>query len=694
VTSSKRRRRSAGDDSGSVLVVALIIVTVIAMVIGAVLSYADTNMRATIALRTASNAAATAEAGAKAALNTLDGNEFINQASSSTPDCFGAAGSTTLTLPNLMPNATGEAANSAIMDCAVDESTGADGVTVPITSSNKPGNAILTLSTNAAENGLEVKALNASLPFNVHGGIVSNSNINVTDGTLKSTVDVRAKTGCTGNIISTPPPACTVASVPGDPGYAAETTTVPAPATMPTTCPGGVATFQPGTYTDAQALSNFMDSSSSCKNSVWWFKPGVYYFDFQNTAGGHQWQVKTGQLIAGTPVNSAGTPIAAPSKPISVPGSCDNPIHSETAVGVQWIFGGDSQFQVVGSADAEICGTYHPDRPMLAVYGVKTSGTTTAAGNTGMTAGTLNATNFTPTVTSPATTPAAAVATAGDGKTITWTGATTSATLGATAFSPTFSIPAGSTLTSAKLKITYVTGATGTTAVKNRDLVVTPTPGTAIAKAMSVAAPTAAAPTLEADLTTDLADTVRNNGLTGLNVGYTVQKTPSSTAREIIDSITLDLTWTGAVMRAQSGCITQVFPGTGGCAVISTTTSFAGQFYIQGTTYTPLAPIDLNLSNVTAQVLRFGVVSRVLRVKETGAVNYQGPVIEIPDNSPGYGPGGTVVLLKVYVCEQSSTCSTSTGKLRLQVRAYIKDEGAPGPSGGRDVVVQSWATRR
>jgi hypothetical protein len=691
VTSPQRRRRTAlADDSGSVLIFALVIITVMALVITAVLSYADTNVRATVALRVQDNAAATAEGAAQVALNTLDGNAFINQGSSATPECFGTTG--VLSLPNLMPNATGEAANSAAVECAVDEATGADGITVPITSSNKPGNAIFTTSTNGAENGLEVKALNTALPFNVHGGIVSKSNIAVTDGTLKSTVDVRAQTGCTGTIVSTPPPVCTGATGSRPvPDYAAETTTVPTFRTVPTTCPGGVATFEPGTYTDAQALSNFMDNSSSCKNSVWWFKPGVYYFDFQNTAGGHQWQVRTGQLIAGTPVNGAGATIAAPSKPISVPGSCDNPIHSETAVGVQWIFGGDSQFQVVGSADAEVCGTYHPDRPMLAVYGVRTSVATTTSGTTGKTAGTVTATNFTATTGS---TPAAAVAAAGDSKTLTWTGATTSASLTATAFAPAFSIPVGATLTSAKVKITYVTGATGTTAVKNRDLVITPTPGTAIPKAMSNAAPTAAAPTLEADLTADLSNTVRTNGLTGLQIGYTVQKNTSATAREIIDSITLDLTWTGPVMRAQSGCITAAFPGPGSCAVISTTTSYSGEFYIQGTTYTPNAAIDLNLSNITAQVLRFGVISRVLRVKETGAVSYDGPVIEIPDNTPGYGPGGTVVLLQVYVCVESSACDPSTGELRLQVRAYIKDEGDPGPLGGRDIVVQSWATRR
>ncbi len=148
----------------------------------------------------------------------------------------------------------------------------------------------------------------------------------------------------------------------------------------------------------------------------------------------------------------------------------------------------------------------------------------------------------------------------------------------------------------------------------------------------------------------------------------------------MIDAVLLDLTWTAPALRAQSGCITQVYSGGSGCAVISTTESYSGHFYIQGTTYVPLAPIDISLSNITAQVLRFGVISRVLRVKETGAVSYTGPVIEIPDDSPGYGPGGTVVLLESYVCEASPTCTPATGTLGLRARVYIKDAGTIGPT--------------
>jgi hypothetical protein len=690
VTPTARHRSVRDDDTGSVLVISLVIVTVVALVVGGLLSYADANVKATVALRSQATAAATADGAAQVALNTLKGNLYNNSPSTK---CFdsGTTTSDVLAQSNLIPGSTGAAANSAAVQCSPDPSTGAAGASVPITASNKPGNAILTLSTNAAEDGLYVKALNNSLPFSVRGGIISNSNIRVANGTLKSTVDVQARGACIGTIVSTPPAACNRPSVPGDPNYAPETTTVPpyrpVPANAAASCPGKVFTFQPGYYDDADALSGLMDGNGPCKNSVWWFKPGNYYFDFQNT-GSHEWLLKNGQLIAGTPVNSSGTPIAAPASPVSVPGACDSPIHSTTAVGVQFMFGADSRLRVSGSADAEICGSYHADRPPLAVYGVKTGAGGPTTANNGVPTNVNVVSGFTPTATSGSTTPAGAVAAAGDGKTLSWTGTGTTATVNLTAFSPTVSLPAGTTLTSAKVRFVYGTSA----AVTSRKVVVTPTPGTAVTKNLSATAQTVGS-TQTVDLTTDLAAAVKTSGLTGLHLGYTSTRT--GTAAEVLDAVLLDLTYTAPALRAQNGCITQAYStSTSGCAVISTPESFSGAFYIQGTTYTPLAAIDISLSNITAQVLRFGVVSRVLQVKETGSLSYDGPVIEIPDDSPGYGPGGTVVLLQVYVCEATSTCSPSSGQLRLRVRAYIKDPGALGPLDGRSLIVQSWATQR
>src|SRR5206468_1921824 len=152
-----------------------------------------------------------------------------------------------------------------------------------------------------------------------------------------------------------------------------------------------------------------------------------------------------------------------------------------------------------------------------------------------------------------------------------------------------------------------------------------------------------------------LAASSHATGLTGLSVAYSTQVGKGVT--ESVDAVLLDLTYTAPAFRGETtaavpgNCLAAAYTGgsAGQCAVVSTTTSYSGSFYIQGTTYVPAAAVDLTLSNVTAQVLRFGVVARVLAVKETGSIGYSGPVIEIPDNSPGYGPGGTVVHLSVYV---------------------------------------------
>jgi hypothetical protein len=260
-----------------------------------------------------------------------------------------------------VPADSGTAASSAAVQCEVDMSTGAAGGGVPITVANKPGNAILTTSANPAEDGLNVKALNSSLPFAVRGSVYSNSTVNVTSGSLQASNGVYAHSGCSGTIISTPPPNCSVGTV-TTPSYSTNAAAVPAyrqvPANVSANCPGGVMTFEPGYYDDAKALSDLMDGNGTCKNSVWWFKPGSYYFDFQNASGAlpsmsgtDEWLVKNGQLLAGTPVNAAGTPVAAPVKPISLPGACWNPIKSTAAVGVQFVFGGDSRMQVTGNAD-------------------------------------------------------------------------------------------------------------------------------------------------------------------------------------------------------------------------------------------------------------------------------------------------------------------------------------------------------
>jgi hypothetical protein len=200
--------------------------------------------------------------------------------------------------------------------------------------------------------------------------------------------------------------------------------------------------------------------------------------------------------------------------------------------------------------------------------------------------------------------------------------------------------------------------------------------------------------------TSALATAIHSFGFNGISAAYSVTLKHSGT--EKIDAIQLDLSYTTPAFRAETtatvpgNCLASTYTGgsSGQCAVISSSAGYQGGFYIQGTTYTPSAVIDLTLSNFAAQVLRFGVVSRALWVKETGSLSYPGPVIEIPNNSPGFGAGETIVYLNVYTCSAAPTCSSSTGKLRLRASVFIVDpSGTPAPP-SREITVLSWAALR
>ncbi|MGY1736193.1 hypothetical protein [Geodermatophilus sp. SYSU D00684] len=701
MTTPRRRRPAVSDDSGATLVLALVIVTAVAVLVSGLLTFADTSVRATVGLRDQAAAAATADGAAQAAINELRTSGSNNATTAA--QCFqaadGAWSEASRVFSDLVPGSTGKPANSARVECSIDKSTGASGDLVPITAANRPGNAILTLSTNPAEVGLQVQANSTSIPFSVKGGIISNSSIAVTNGSLQTTTYAYGGTTCTGTIVSNPPVQCPRGGLPGDPNYAPDTTTVPTYRTVPTNvasnCPGKVVTFQPGYYDDAYALSDLMSGNGACKDSVWWFKPGVYYFDFKNASGAvpgmggstDEWLIRDGQLIAGTPVDAAGSPMTTPVNPMSVPGACQNPITSTSAQGVQFIFGGDSRLRVANDADVEICGTYSATKPPLAVYGVK-SGSATQTVVPDAVAQTVTATGY----TVPGGDLRSALATTG-GTAVSWTGARNdTGTLQLSNLLPAPAIPAGSILDSARLRIVY-----GASVKATRTVTVTPSSGAAAGTPFDVSPSGAALPagTQTVDLTAGLAATVHSGGLTGLALSYKSRLGDPGT--ESIDAVYLDLTYTQPAFRAQSGCIAAVYTGGSGgqCAVISTPESYSGRFYIQGTTYTPLAPIDIALSNITEQVLRFGVISRVLWLKETGSISYSGPVIEIPDDSPGYGPGGTVFFLTVFVCPEASTCSTG-GDRSIVARVYAHDTaGSPTAAGNhRQMIVQSWAVIR
>jgi Tfp pilus assembly protein PilX len=143
-------------------------------------------------------------------------------------------------------------------------------------------------------------------------------------------------------------------------------------------------------------------------------------------------------------------------------------------------------------------------------------------------------------------------------------------------------------------------------------------------------------------------------------------------------------------VSAQSGCVTTSgYTSFGGdsthCAVVRTDNDPTPQLVIQGTTYTPLAMIDLVLNNNTVQVFRWGLVTRGIRIGSTGSTSsLSQPVIDVPDDAPAPFPEPNVVYLDVFVCPGSATCS-ATGTPKLRAKVLVS------PTPPTTVTVLSWS---
>jgi hypothetical protein len=719
------------DESGALLIIAIIVVTVVALVTGFVLTQGDGSLRATVALRDVARASYAADGAAQVAINDLrtgyntgsgepDPWYYTNEIGTGCFGYDGTAGATTpkdtLVLDGLVPKQAGDTQSvmSAAVTCTPEDATGAQGSAVPISNGNKPGNAILTLGTSGAESGFTFKTNGSGGAFRVRGGVWSNSNIvRDNNGTLESTQYIRAHTGCSpAGAMNAPIVNCSASTV-ADPNYQSDLhiagTGVPALQTPPVSCPNnGTVTLSPGYYDDVTTLNALTNTNTTC---TIFMDPGTYYFDFHNntadplydsdiaTNAGDVWTIGSRKtLVAGTRDNSDTT----------VPGRCVSPIEDVNANGVQLIFGGDSRMNIVASGQAtavEICGSYHANRPPIAIYGQKT-GTATAttlsvATNTALTTSGSNPTVSVPSGTVTPATVTTTVVKDPDDNVATWTrGATDgpnsvqTGTITMSGYGPPSTIPKGSVLTGAKLVVRHKEGSS--TAGNASDIVFTPA-GSSASQTVPVPVRTALN-TDTIDLSTiggwgAIQSYVHDNGFTGASAAYRMRLPRSQAAQ--LDSVQLELTYYLPALRGQT---TAAIPGNtvatpGGSPVVQASGN-STTLYIQGTTYTPLSKIDLSLNNIDESVFRFGVIARSLVVFETGSFSYPGAVIELPDNSPGFGFETTIVQLKVYLCAGvASGCTPGSGELALTARVKIFDEGGT-PSNARKISVLSWSHPR
>lgn len=646
------RRR---DERGSSLLLVLVVITVIGVALSALLSRTDSAVRVSKSLQDQTVASYAADGAMEAAINNLRNSGYNGE---SGQRCFGLSDTLSLILFN--------GVDSAAVTCKPDPKQ----VVVHCQNSsecNRPDNALLTLGQIPGEDGLAVDQP-ADSTLRIHGKVVSNSSVAVAAGKLSASA-LSARGGCSGDLLGNP--LCNLSTLPGgeDPAYPSPLTSVPGLRALPAcTTPNSVVAFLPGYYDDAVGLSVMMKSDSACHGSTWWFKPGVYYFDFHNESnplldgGDNVWTVDGGNLVGGTLSG----------------GSCASPLDGATG-GVQFVFGGDSRL-VVKSGKAELCGSYSSTKPPIALRGL-TSGAEPSVDFAGASALKPTAVSL---VSKFGLTATPSRLSAVDGVAATWKSSVADDTAPVTinGFAPPDPIPAGSVLASAALKITHRHSDAAST--DKLDVSLDVGSGTPLTASVTGAAGTTAYRTetvpLDSTRTGSLAQAVYAGTFTGASLALTPGLAVKGDTEDI-DAVRLELSYTPPALRAVDGCVVEgPYPSnTSACALVS------GRLSVQGTVYTPSAVLDLSVGPGAEPVVGAGAVVRALRIAASGTLS--GVAINLPDDSPGFTFG---VQLTAYICPGGLICPAS-GRPALQARIGLVDADPSSPvAGRRAVTVLGW----
>ena len=312
-----RRSSPIDGEQGSALILALLVLTVIGTITAGSLSYLRTSLAgANIATRPSRTSSASADAAMETTIAYLTTH----------PEMGRALG---LTCPSSSMTFPGDAGTVTVAACPQ------AGSLVPTTT---PLAKFLALGTNTAEADVTTGAPG---DFVVYGDTFANAAITA-GGASRLVVDqgrVWSRKACTGTITLDAGDPAAVCNLTGAvPALGADPAYTPAVAVAPAngvgSCAAGVATIGAGTYT----LAQLQTAVGAC--TTVWFKPGVFYFNFGNTA----WAA-TGLKIIG------GTPVAGPLPAAPFPGGC-NP----ASPGTQLIFGNTSRIALSGGSTFDVCG--------------------------------------------------------------------------------------------------------------------------------------------------------------------------------------------------------------------------------------------------------------------------------------------------------------------------------------------------
>jgi hypothetical protein len=720
ITFVRRRLNAARNDAGAMLLIALIIITTVALVTGAMLSHASTNLTATVSLRSVAGTSYAADTAAKLAINNLrlgsDAPEWTTPGFNGTwndgiwdawvyanysdgTGCFGAQGTTPrnkLVFPAVYPRSGEQTSDpSARVECTPVPGTGILGagggvVIADPDETDSFSQALTTVGTSTSDycrdtsvsatcSGVYFKVLGTGdgstrLTAPIGGGITSRTRGMVDLGDVVTDGAVYAINGCTsgsGSFVS-PDRQCSRSSVVTPTVPTSRLTSFPTGnivTTMPTPNSSGVCTFTEGAYLSGKALSDAM-TSGGCTTSV--FTSGKYYFDFLD---GQTWTMSN-KVIGGEVIGSAAT--------ANIPGACQSPIKFPTTDGVLFVFGGSSNFDVANGAKVELCGKANSDGSApLTIFQQQTGSTPSPA-----TVGPVASGNVTTLATVANSRDAFTVAPLPTTDTLTQavaaTGTTTAAwkatkkdnvgELDLQDFAGLTGVPAGNVITSAKLKVTYSSGLSAGATF------------TAGVTGQAATVPVAASGT-DTDITAILNSQLAAGAFSPTNpkIRLIVGGTTKANDTLSVDAVTLQVTHVSPALRPATSSV-----------FFSTKSNSTARFVVQGATYAPQGTINIDAGQTAFIAFRWGLLAKGVGFKTYPQQVFGYPLVSIPKPGSGLGPTVTAVDLKVFVCTDGSTCATggvSGADPTLIVRVLITDPPYTDHpvAGKRRMQVLSWA---
>jgi type II secretory pathway pseudopilin PulG len=637
------RRRQ--DEDGAALIGALIFVIVCSIVVAAILGFADTGFRTTIAVREQRQEAYAADAAMEAAIRDYQQNGRR---------CPSAA------QPFSAPGTNGFASGAVTVTCS------ADGGNAP----GPPGAPMYSIMTRGSAPGDGIRAVSGALTP-ARGGVFAEGSIDVTSGARLYVVGgtVTAKGTCNGTIEVTPAATCNYAgAAPLDPAGIASAPAVPASAPALRSappCPAGGApvVFQQGRYIDLAALKAL---TNSCGSTTFHFAPnadgtpGIFHFDF---VGGGAWTVGNGETFVGGTLLGPLSSIAA----AAVGRKCDG-----AQQGVQFVFSGESRLGLGSGAVVELCPPLFADPTVqrVSLYGpaLGAGAPVTVGGLVPVTATSGGNPKFDPVDEARVADDTAAIADVDEKK-------SADLTVGGFVLP---AVPVGSTVGQVSVTVRHKETATTLAPVSLSAVVSGGTGSTSASTTISTFTKSTAfvSETFDVSGTFDTAAK-----LAGLAVKLTATNPnggPSDYFQHI-DGVSVSLTYTppavAAVFPPQSGCAASG----ASCPLVSTQGNAV--LAVKGTIYAPLGMLDIQLIGSTYQVFGRGVIVRRLDTTMTSSIDCN--LATIPDTEE-YDACFAFQLPR-DATQGDNAVFTARLNGRVLVRAFVA-------FGGATPVVRSWSS--